>query len=102
MMMRLAFSVAINVDPDVLVIDEILAVGDQAFQTKCHDRIGALRRSGKTFVCVSHSREMLLRLCDRALWLDRGELIMDGKVAEVLDAYSGKIAVSPETPRSAP
>jgi ABC-type polysaccharide/polyol phosphate transport system ATPase subunit len=89
MVMRLAFSIATNVEPDVLVIDEILAVGDQTFQAKCHDRISQLRRAGKTFLCVSHSRQMILELCDRVLWLDRGELIMDGSAVEVLDAYAG-------------
>ena len=66
----------------------MLAVGDQAFQEKCFEKIFEFRNSGKTLLCVSHSAAILLRLCDRALWLDRGELMMDGKAAEVLQAYA--------------
>jgi lipopolysaccharide transport system ATP-binding protein len=88
MMLRLAFSVALNLEPKILIIDEVLAVGDQAFQEKCFEKIFEFRNSGKTLLCVSHSAAVLLRLCDRALWLDYGELIMDGKAAEVLQAYS--------------
>jgi len=94
MMLRLAFSVALNLEPTILIIDEVLAVGDQAFQEKCFDKISELRNSGRTLLCVSHSTAILLKLCDRALWLDHGELIMDGKAAEVLQLYTGS-AVSP-------
>ena len=88
MMLRLAFSVALNLDPGILIIDEVLAVGDQAFQEKCFEKIFEFRNSGKTLLCVSHSAAILLRLCDRALWLDRGELALDGKTGEVLQAYA--------------
>jgi ABC-type polysaccharide/polyol phosphate transport system ATPase subunit len=88
MMMRLAFSVALNLEPRILIIDEVLAVGDQAFQEKCYEKIFEFRNSGKTLLCVSHSPAILLRLCDRALWLDHGELKMDGKAADVLQKYS--------------
>jgi ABC-type polysaccharide/polyol phosphate transport system ATPase subunit len=88
MMLRLAFSVALNLEPRILIIDEVLAVGDQAFQEKCFEKIFEFRNSGKTLLCVSHSVAILLRLCDRALWLNHGELMMDGKAAEVLQAYS--------------
>ena len=88
MMLRLAFSVALNLEPRILIIDEVLAVGDQAFQEKCFEKIFEFRNSGKTLLCVSHSAPILLRLCDRALWLDHGELMMDGKAAEVLQAYA--------------
>jgi lipopolysaccharide transport system ATP-binding protein len=91
MMLRLAFSVALNLEPRILIIDEVLAVGDQAFQEKCFEKIFEFRNSGKTLLCVSHSAPILLRLCDRALWLDRGELMMDGKAAEVLQAYAGHL-----------
>jgi lipopolysaccharide transport system ATP-binding protein len=94
MMLRLAFSVAFQLEPAILIIDEVLAVGDQAFQDKCFERILEFRESGKTLLCVSHSPAMLLKLCDRALWLDHGELMMDGKAAEVLQAYAGH-AVAP-------
>ncbi len=89
MMMRLAFSVAINRDPEVLLIDEVLAVGDAAFQLKCTERIHEFRRTGKTLLFVSHS-SMVNTLCDRALWLDHGELILSGPVDEVSAAYAGR------------
>jgi ABC-type polysaccharide/polyol phosphate transport system ATPase subunit len=92
MMMRLAFSVAINVDPDILLIDEVLAVGDAAFQGKCFEKIREFRNAGKVLVCVSHGAGMIQQLCDRAIWLDHGELIMEGAVGSVLAAYAGSHA----------
>jgi ABC-type polysaccharide/polyol phosphate transport system ATPase subunit len=89
MMLRLAFSVALNLEPRILIIDEVLAVGDQAFQEKCFEKIFEFRNSGKTLLCVSHAPAILLRLCDRALWLDHGALMMDGKASDVLQAYAG-------------
>jgi len=89
MMMRLAFSVAINRDPEVLLIDEILAVGDVAFQAKCIEKIHAFRNAGKTLLCVSHTT-MIGQLCDRAIWLDHGELMLSGAVADVMEAYAGR------------
>lgn len=94
MMMRLAFSVAVNVDPDILIIDEILGVGDAAFQAKCFDRIRAFRRARKTFVCVSHAKDPLMEICDTAIWLDHGELMTQGSVGQVWQAYTGGRAVS--------
>ncbi len=90
MYLRLAFSVAVNLNPDVLIVDEILAVGDQSFQAKCIDRIRRLRKSGKTLLFVSHNAGMVLDLCDRAIWLDHGELVMQGPAKEVVAAYQGK------------
>ncbi|MBV8902864.1 MAG: ABC transporter ATP-binding protein [Acidobacteriia bacterium] len=89
MMMRLAFSIAVNVDPDILLIDEVLAVGDAAFQAKCFDRIREFRHAGKALVCVSHGAGMIRELCDRAIWLDHGELVTEGSVDKVLAAYAG-------------
>jgi ABC-type polysaccharide/polyol phosphate transport system ATPase subunit len=89
MVLRLAFSVAINVEPDILLIDEVLAVGDAAFQAKCFEKIREFRRAGKALVCVSHGMGMIRELCDRAIWLDHGELMMTGTVGDVLDAYVG-------------
>lgn len=89
MMMRLAFSVAINRDPEILLIDEVLAVGDAAFQAKCFQKIHEFRKAGKTLLCVSHT-SMIQQLCDRAIWLDHGELILSGPVASVLAAYAGR------------
>jgi ABC-type polysaccharide/polyol phosphate transport system ATPase subunit len=94
MIMRLAFSVAVNLDPDVLIIDEVLGVGDAAFQAKCFDRIRAFRRARKTFVCVSHAKEALSEICDRAIWLDHGEVMMQGSVEEVWQAYTGGRVIS--------
>ena len=94
MAMRLAFSIAINVNPDILIVDEVLGVGDQAFQAKCHDRIRSFRDSGGTLLFVSHSPTLVAEFCDRALWLDHGELVMQGEASEVVGAYQGKIAVS--------
>jgi ABC-type polysaccharide/polyol phosphate transport system ATPase subunit len=90
MLMRLAFSVAIHLDPEVLLVDEVLSVGDGAFQQKCFDKILEFRKAGKTLLCVSHAVGMVQHFCDRALWLDHGELVMDGKIDQVFDAYSGR------------
>jgi ABC-type polysaccharide/polyol phosphate transport system ATPase subunit len=90
MVLRLAFSVAVNTGPDILIIDEVLAVGDQAFQAKCIDRIHGLRNAGKSIVAVSHAHRMVEDLCDHAVWLDHGEVVMQGNIREVLDGYSGR------------
>ncbi len=87
MYMRLAFSVAINVDADIILIDEILAVGDQHFQEKCMDKMLELKKSGKTLVFVSHSASAVKFLCDRSIWLKDGKIEMDGKTEEVLKEY---------------
>lgn len=94
MVMRLAFSVAINVDPDVLLVDEVLAVGDAAFQEKCFQKVHAFRNSGKSLLCVSHASGMVQELCDQAIWLDHGELVMGGAIADVMEAYNGKRAIA--------
>ncbi len=88
MYMRLAFSVAINVQADILLIDEILAVGDHHFQDKCFKKLLELKDSGKTIVIVTHNMDQVKKFCDRAVWLYEGEIRMDGKVEEVLDEYS--------------
>ncbi len=92
MRMRLAFSVAVAVEPEILLIDEAFAVGDQEFQAKCVDRIAQYRNAGKTLLCVSHSPELLRQFCDQGIWLEHGELKGEGTVAEVIDAYQ---AVTP-------
>ena len=94
MVMRLAFSVAVNTDPETLIIDEVLAVGYQAFQAKCFDRIHEFRRQGKTLLCVSHSPAMLSALCDRAIWLNHGELILSGSIDEVAKLYSDAVVLA--------
>ena len=85
--MRLAFSVAINVDADILLIDEILAVGDQRFQEKCFNKLTELKNSGKTIVIVSHSLDQLRKLCDRGIWIYDGKTRMDGDINKVVDEY---------------
>jgi ABC-type polysaccharide/polyol phosphate transport system ATPase subunit len=93
MVMRLAFSVAVNTDPEILLIDEVLAVGDAAFQIKCAEKIRDFRRAGKTLLCVSHNAGMLQTLCDRAVWLERGQVVTSGDVQDVLASYSGQPAL---------
>lgn len=86
--MRLAFSVAINVDAQILLIDEILAVGDQHFQDKCYAKLEQLKNSGETtIVIVTHSLSAVKSLCTRAIWIDEGEVRMDGKPKEIIDNY---------------
>ena len=87
MYMRLAFSVAINVDAEILLIDEILAVGDQHYQEKCFKKLHELKEAGKTIVIVSHSMESVKDLCDRAVWIYEGKIRLDGKVDKVIDEY---------------
>ena len=87
MYMRLAFSVAINVDAEILLLDEILAVGDQHFQEKCFDKLKELKNSGKTIVIVSHSLEAIRNLCDRAVWIHNGLVEKDGETNLVVDQY---------------
>lgn len=91
MYMRLAFSVAINVDAEILLIDEILAVGDQHFQNKCFAKLKELRDSDKTIVIVSHSLDMIRKLCTRAVWIYKGELKADGSPNEVIDKYLDQV-----------
>lgn len=87
MYMRLAFSVAINVDAEILLIDEILAVGDQHFQDKCFEKLQELKNSDKTIVIVSHSLDSIKKLCNRGIWIYNGEIRKDGPIKEVVDEY---------------
>ena len=87
MMVRLAFSVIINTDPDVLIIDEALAVGDDAFQRKCYARLKQLQAQGVTILLVSHAAGSVVELCDRALLLDRGEVLLEGEPKSVIHNY---------------
>ncbi len=84
---RLGFSVAVHVDPDVLLVDEVLAVGDEYFQHKCYAKIAEFRGAGKTIVLVSHDIGLIQRLCDRAIWLDQGRVAASGTVRDVATAY---------------
>jgi ABC-type polysaccharide/polyol phosphate transport system ATPase subunit len=87
MVMRVAFAVAVHVDPDILVVDEVLAVGDQNFQLKCLNRIMEFKSAGKTLLFVSHVPDLVRQLCERCLWLDHGKVMMCGPTEEVLAAY---------------
>ena len=87
MYVRLGFSVAINVDPDILLVDEVLAVGDAAFQDKCMEKFAEFRRAGKTVVVVSHAMGTMRTLCDTVAWLDHGRLVEVGRPDELIDRY---------------
>ena len=87
MYVRLGFSVAINVDPDVLLVDEVLAVGDASFQRRCLEKFAEFRRAGKTVVIVSHDAGAMRNMCDEVAWLDQGVLLQTGKPVEVLGEY---------------
>jgi ABC-type polysaccharide/polyol phosphate transport system ATPase subunit len=87
MMARLGFSIATIYTPDILICDEILAVGDQAFQIKCQDRIGEMLKSGTTLLFVSHSMDQVKVVCDRAILLSHGDVLMDDTVEKVSDYY---------------
>ena len=87
MMARLGFSIAISMESEIMLIDEILAVGDMAFQQKCYDKLSQLRAKGLTFLIVSHS-SAVKKLCDRAIWIERGHVVEDGPAAETFEHYS--------------
>lgn len=91
MYMRLAFSVAINVDADILLIDEILAVGDQAFQEKCVNKLNELRKSGVTVVLVSHAMNQVNAIADRCIWIDHGRVVEDGTTEAVCRHYEAEM-----------
>ena len=95
MFVRLAFSVAISVEPDILIVDEALAVGDELFQRKCYSRIKQLRQSGTTILFVSHGSDSIVQLCDHALLLDRGECILAGPPKSVVAKYQ-KLLYAPD------
>ncbi len=90
MTMRLAFAVAVQMDPDILILDEILAVGDHAFQIKCRTKIVELKNSGKTLLAVSHAAAGIVDVCERGIWLEHGQVRMDGPLQDVVTAYEGK------------
>jgi ABC-2 type transport system ATP-binding protein len=87
MYVRLAFAVAVNVDPDILVVDEVLAVGDERFQAKCLDRIQRFQREGRSILLVTHSADTVKAICDRAVVLESGRLIADGPVTDALRIF---------------
>jgi lipopolysaccharide transport system ATP-binding protein len=91
MVMRLGFSVAVQVDPDVLLVDEVIAVGDEAFQGRCYEKISEFQKAGKTIIFVSHDLQAVQRVASRAIWLSGGRIMADGPVDEALGAYLGSI-----------
>ncbi len=88
---RLGFSIAIHMDPDVLLIDEVLAVGDEAFQRRCMDHIESMRREGRTLLFVSHAADTVRKLCDRCLWIEHGSQRLAGDTDTVVDGYIGEV-----------
>jgi ABC-type polysaccharide/polyol phosphate transport system ATPase subunit len=96
MYMRLAFAIAINVRPDILLVDEVLAVGDQAFQARCLDRISEMKRRGVTIVLVTHDLDAVRSLCDRAIWLDEGKIQAEGAVDRVVEQYLNQVHMEDE------
>lgn len=100
MVARLGFAIATDVEPDILLVDEVLSVGDIAFQRKCQERMAGFRREGVTFVVVSHSLETLRRLCSRILWVEHGRVVQDGPAREVLAAFEQASGV--EAPVASP
>lgn len=102
MQARLGFSVAITGEPDILIVDEVLAVGDAAFQRKCIDRILELKRNGATIIFVSHDLDTLARIADHALWIDKGVVRGQGMPSEVIDAYRGNGVASVALQRGLP
>jgi ABC-type polysaccharide/polyol phosphate transport system ATPase subunit len=89
MTVRLGFAIAANVDPEILLIDEVLAVGDASFQRKCAETIEQFRKEGRTIVFVGHGMDQVEQLCERAAWLERGELKAVGPTSDVVDEYMG-------------
>src|SRR3712207_4124774 len=88
---RLAFALAVSVEPEILVVDEVLSVGDEAFQMRCFERIAHLRAGGRTIVLVSHSLDTIRSLCTEAVWLDGGTVQERGRAHEVVAAYLGSV-----------
>jgi ABC-type polysaccharide/polyol phosphate transport system ATPase subunit len=91
MFVRLAFSIAIHSQPEILIVDEALAVGDMAFQEKCLERVRQLRQDGVTLVFVTHGLDMIKEFCNRAILLEAGRVVRDGAPAEVIDEYTAKV-----------
>lgn len=100
MYVRLGFSIAINVDPDILLVDEVLAVGDEEFQRKCLERVADLREAGKTIVVVTHALGTVRNLCDEAIWLENGVMREIGPGGDIADAYLGQVHVDREEDES--
>ena len=92
--LRLGFSIAVHTDPDILLVDEVLAVGDEAFQNKCYRLIGELQAREKTILFVSHDLAVVERVANRILWLNQGEILIDGDVTTVMAEYRAASALT--------
>jgi len=99
MYVRLGFAIAVNVDPDILLVDEVLAVGDEAFQRKCLDRVGEFQREGRTIVVVSHSPDLVKRICQAAAVLDHGVMVASGDPQEAVQVFREHLRMTPPRPR---
>jgi len=95
MQMRLAFSVTVHTDPQILLIDEVLTVGDMAFQQKCLDRIDQFKAAGCSILLVSHADSTIENMCDDAIWLESGHLMAQGPVGDVVEQYTARMEGSP-------
>jgi ABC-type multidrug transport system ATPase subunit len=102
MHVRLAFAVASHIEPEVLLVDEVLAVGDMAFQKKCMDRMKAFKKGGCTGLIVSHAPQAIMEMCDDAIWLDHGRIVAFGPAQEVVDQYVEATGVLPPKPEEVP
>ncbi|MDY0361098.1 MAG: ABC transporter ATP-binding protein [Desulforegulaceae bacterium] len=100
MFVRLAFSVAISINPDILIVDEALAVGDELFQRKCFSRIRELKKNGTTIIIVSHGTDILVQLCDEVILLDNGELLLQGKPKYVIGKYQKLLYADPDAQKN--
>ena len=98
MFVRLGFAIAAHLEPDILLVDEVLAVGDAAFQVQCHERLSELRRSGTTMLFISHDLASIEQLCDRVILMHQGRLIANGPPHDVVKEYQRMVASSPEMP----
>jgi len=96
MYMRLGFAIAIHLQPDILLVDEVLAVGDKAFQLRCLDKINELRRRGVSIILVTHDLDAVREMCDRAIWLEEGAIKIEGPVEQVLEQYMSKVFADSE------
>lgn len=102
MVVRLGFAVATEVDPDVLIVDEVLAVGDESFQEKCRARMADFRAKGTTILFVSHGLDTVRAVCDRAIWIDEGRILSSGPVEQVIDAYRSHLLHPPHSAATLP
>ena len=93
MLVRLGFAVAVHTDPEIIIVDEALAVGDEAFQEKCYAKIAEFQREGRTIAFVSHDMSAVRRVATRAVWLNRGVIVADGAIEGVIDAYHAALHV---------